>query len=92
MEADPFFQQIKQDLKSGNKEHVGFQLVQDRLLYIGRVVVPHKSRLKQIILQQYHNSPAGGHGGDVKSYLRIAADWYWGGMRKDVTRYVRQCT
>lgn len=44
-----------------------------------------------VILQQYHNSPIGGHAGDVKSYLRIAADWFWGGMRKDVMNYVRKC-
>lgn len=39
----------------------------------------------------YHSSPIGGHAGDVKIYLRIAAEWFWMGLRKDVSAYVQQC-
>ena len=33
----------------------------------------------------------GGHTGEFKTYLRVAADWYWQGMRRDITTYVQHC-
>lgn len=33
----------------------------------------------------------GGHSGELKTYLRIAADWYWIGMRRDISSHVQQC-
>lgn len=34
----------------------------------------------------------GGNNGEQKTYLRIAADWYWLGMRKKIIEYVLSCT
>lgn len=89
--ADSVLQQLIQDLQNHNKEHAGFQMVGERLLYKGRVVLPQQSRFRDILLAEYHNSPLGGHTGEVRIYLRMAADWYWVGMRKEVTNYVRSC-
>ena len=36
-------------------------------------------------------SAKGGHNGEYKTYLRLAEDWYWEGMRKTVTELVRRC-
>lgn len=44
-----------------------------------------------VLLQEYHDSVSGGHAGELKTYLRLAGDWFWAGMRKDVTSYVQQC-
>lgn len=33
----------------------------------------------------------GGHAREVKTYLRLATNWFWEGMRNDVKRYVQQC-
>ncbi|KAL8115725.1 hypothetical protein AgCh_022282 [Apium graveolens] len=33
----------------------------------------------------------GGHAGDIKTYLRIAAEWFWVGIWKDVATFVQQC-
>lgn len=57
----------------------------------GRLVIPSQSPLTQSMLQMYHNSLIGGHYGDFKTYQRIAAEWFWKGMRKAVTRYVQAC-
>lgn len=31
------------------------------------------------------------HVGNLKTYLRLVADWYWKGMRKAVAGYVQRC-
>lgn len=33
----------------------------------------------------------GGHSGDVNTYLRLAREWFWGGMWRDVTQFVQKC-
>ena len=33
----------------------------------------------------------GGHAGELKTYLRVAAEWYWEGKRRQITNYIREC-
>lgn len=89
--ADTLLQQIREDLLTGAKDYSHFTLQEGQLLYKGRFVVPRKSEFIPKILQLYHDSPLGGHSGDVKTYLRIAAEWFWVGMRKNVAFHVRHC-
>lgn len=63
----------------------------DKLLFKGRYVIPRTSSFIPKLPQAYQNSPIGGHARDVKTYLRLAAEWFWVGQRKDVARYVHQC-
>lgn len=41
------------------------------------------------LLKEYHDSVIGGHAGETKTYLKIAADWFWVGMKHQVVQYVR---
>lgn len=34
---------------------------------------------------------SGGHSGELKTYMRIAREWFWLGMRDEVSQYVRDC-
>lgn len=74
--ADSFLRKIMADMHSKTNEHVGFELAGDKLLYKGRVVIPSHSRFKLVVLSEYHRSSVGGHAGEVKTYLRLASDWY----------------
>lgn len=89
--SDPFIMKIKEDIMSNQKNHVGFSVVDGRLLYKGRTVIPRSASMIPILLKEYHDSVVGGHSGDLKTYLRVATDWFWPGMRKDVTKYVGSC-
>lgn len=70
---------------------MGFLIRDDKLLYKGRYAIPRDSTFIPTLLQAYHSSPIGGHTGDVKTYMRLAVEWFWVGMRKDVTAYVQKC-
>lgn len=43
------------------------------------------------ILHAYHDSPFGGHFGCNKTYERIKREYYWLGMKREVTEYVTKC-
>lgn len=60
--------------------------------YKGQLVIPHDSELVNKLLYECHDFPVGGHSGEFKTYQRLSKEWYWTGMRKKVTQYVRECS
>lgn len=91
IEHDTTLQLIKKELMTGEKEHKGFHVADGVLMYKGRRVIPKTSRFVPILLNEYHDSAMGGHAGEFKTYARMAGDWLWVGMRRDVARHVQQC-
>lgn len=89
--TDSFLTQIKNELQHG-REVPHFSLVECKLLFKGRYVIPPASFVIPILLREYHDSPMGGHAGELKTYLRLASEWYWKGMRQEVVRYVQRCS
>ncbi|WOH00777.1 hypothetical protein DCAR_0520152 [Daucus carota subsp. sativus] len=87
-----FISQLTSDIQQGRAVPTGYHLEHGDLKYKGRLVLPPKSALIATILHDYHDSPLGGHSGDFKTYKRIASDWFWPGMRKEIAQYVRQCS
>ncbi|XP_039306054.1 uncharacterized protein K02A2.6-like [Solenopsis invicta] len=51
--------------------------------------VPRENRAE--LLQRYHDAPTAGHLGTAKTIARIARHFYWPGMFREISRYVRQC-
>lgn len=81
MESDSCLAQIKKEVLSNSNNRGGLQVVNGRLLYKNRVVIPRNSSFIPQLMREYHDSPVGGHSGDLKIYLHLAADWFWQGMR-----------
>lgn len=62
-------------------------------------ILYHKSKpflgktsiLKKLFLQEYHDTPSGGHAGVFKTYKSIQQSVFWEGLKKDVTDYVSTC-
>ena len=91
IEQDPVLRGIKQSLLLGEPTIPGYSWDHGRLLFKCRVVVASGSPTVKTLLEEYHNSPAGGHAGALKTFHRLAIGWYWKGMKKDVVNYVSQC-
>ena len=62
-----------------------------RLLYRGCLYVPNYDDLRLFLIQQSHDLPSAGHGGQAKSFELLSRDYIWFGMRKDISRYIRNC-
>ena len=89
--TDLVLHKIKESLASGQPSALSYTLVEDCLLYNNRMVIPKHSKLISMLLKQYHDSVIGGHSGEVKTYRRLAADFYWVGMKKAIANYVKVC-
>lgn len=69
----------------------GFELREGKVFYKDRYLIPKSSQVIPTLLFEYHDFIVGGHGEDVKTYLRLAQEWFWPGMRKTVVEYVKKC-
>ena len=92
VEADPYLRRIKQRLIEDPDSYPRFTLDHGRLLHKGRLVLSKGSHLIPLLLQEFHNTPMGGHSGFLRTYKRITADLYWQGMNKDVRRFLEECS
>ncbi|GJX25327.1 ty3-gypsy retrotransposon protein [Tanacetum coccineum] len=73
-------------------EHlVGFRREQGLLLYQGRYYIGVESKLKDLLLVEFHNTPSVGHDGTKKMLVGLSALFYWKGMRKSVEEFIWNC-
>lgn len=64
----------------------------DQLLFFkGRMVIPDIPNLRLKLFQECHNSPAGGHGGFLKTFKRLSTQFYWPKMKQEIRVFVQQC-
>lgn len=84
VQQDEVLGPIKQRLEAGEEVLKGFTIEHSQLRYKGRYVLPKTSPFIITSLHEYHDSPLGGHMGEHKTYSRIAAEWFWEGMREQI--------
>lgn len=83
---------IKKELQEDPDAHPKFSVDQGRLLYKGRLVLPRASPLLPTLLREFHSSPVGGHSKFLRTYKRLASNLYWAGMKKDIKKFVEECS
>lgn len=69
----------------------GYTIDSGVVRYKGRVVLPRTFRWIPWLFQEIHGSVVGGHEGAQKTYHRMAADFFWVGMRRDIAKLVSEC-
>ena len=82
---------IYSDLLTDPASHLGFSILQGRLFYKTRLVIPSSSSFISAIMQEGHSGPIEGHSGILKTLKRIATSFYWVGMKTDIQRFVTRC-
>ena len=92
VKKDAALVRIREAVSNGEQASTGFTMNHDRLPYKGRYVLARSSSFIPVLLREYHDSPLGGHAGESKTYLQLASEWFWEGMRRQVTNYVRDCS
>lgn len=74
MKADKDLQCIRHELQARAKEYIGIALVDDKLMYKDRLVIPRRSAVIPVLLRDFHESVVGGHSGELKTYLDMATE------------------
>nr|GEY03185.1 retrotransposable element Tf2 [Tanacetum cinerariifolium] len=66
---------------------VGFRRQEGMVIFQDRYYVGAESKLKPLLLREFHEMPSSGHGGVKKMMVDLSAVFYWKGMRKSVEAY-----
>ncbi|KFK28310.1 hypothetical protein AALP_AA8G499800 [Arabis alpina] len=91
VDRNPVSKKIKEEVLLDASTHSGYSVVQGRLLYNGKLVLPKESYLIKVLLHEFHNSRMGGHGGVLKTQRHLGALFYWQGMMADIKTFVAEC-
>ena len=81
--ADPFLSNIQHAVQQDPASYPGFSLVEGHLHCNGKLAIPAESTYVPMLLREFHNSGIGGHAGIRRTYNRLAAEFYWKGMKKN---------
>jgi hypothetical protein len=68
-----------------------FKIMQDLIYHKGRIWLPRTCTFTLVLLEEFHNTPSGGHMGVTKTFARLSANFTWTGMKEDVQRFVLTC-
>lgn len=68
-----------------------FKIMQGLIYRKGRIWLPRTCTFTRVLLEEFHNTPSGGHMGVTKTFARLSANFTWTGMKEDVQRFVLTC-
>ncbi|GFX55381.1 transposon Tf2-9 polyprotein [Trichonephila clavipes] len=54
-----------------------------------QIVIPNAER--ELIMQRHHNDPIAGHYGEDGIFQKISKRYYWTGMKKYISDYIKKC-
>ncbi|GFX77045.1 hypothetical protein TNCV_1072451 [Trichonephila clavipes] len=55
-----------------------------------QLVIPNAER--ELIMQRHHNDPMAGDYGEDRKFQKIAKRYYWTGMKKYISDYIKKCS
>ncbi|GJY00541.1 ty3-gypsy retrotransposon protein [Tanacetum coccineum] len=70
---------------------IGFRRENGLLIYQDRYYIGLESRLKTLLLREFHDTPGVGHGEIKKMLVGLSALFYWKRMRKSVEGFIKLC-
>ena len=87
---DAGIRKIKKNIASGKAKC--FSIDDSGVVYFGdRLVVPKSGGVKEVILQEAHESPISIHPGSTKMYQDLRSRFWWTRMKREVAKYVSEC-
>ncbi|KAL6506421.1 hypothetical protein OROGR_024602 [Orobanche gracilis] len=68
-----------------------YSVVDGLILYKNRIFIPELDGLRDKILAEFHNTPAGGHSGVKGTLARLSSNLYWPRMKDTVKLFIKEC-
>ncbi|CAJ2652292.1 unnamed protein product [Trifolium pratense] len=88
---DPALAEIRNQCLLGTNTAPHYQVKHDMLFWKNRLVIPQKPELIQLLLTEFHSSALGGHAGITRTKARVASQFFWPTMAKDIKEFVSKC-
>lgn len=89
--SHPELLELQKGLESHPELHVGHVFRDGLLFFRGRLVIPSDSQLRNDLMTKFHSTAVGGHVGVARTYHRLASNFFWKQMRKDIQSFVATC-
>ena len=92
---DAFCRELSEKVKRGDPAVKNFRIHRDLLCFhpprarTRRWVVPEI--LRAMVLRYFHDSPLAGHLGALKTFSKVARNFWWPRMRGEIFQYARSC-
>jgi len=90
-QTDSQLSKIYQSCLQGQNPSSEYSIQNGLLFFKGKIVLPHDVGLLNQIMEEFHSSKIGGHSRVHRTVARIGAQFYWNGMRSDISKFVREC-
>ena len=89
---DPTSNRRKSDVQQRTKKMKGWSIDSEGgLRYRKRLYIPPCAKLRQKILNLYHDDPLAGHFGRNRTEELVKRKFHWEYMQKDIANYVQEC-
>jgi len=62
-----------------------------RVALLNSVALIEKQDETEAILSKFHDDPIQGHTGITKTLAKVKRHYFWKGMTRDITEYIRKC-
>eukprot|EP00253_Pinus_taeda_P010631 PITA_10631 len=93
-DQDTEYQQLKLQIQKYAREDSQQEYELDdagRIYYKKRLYVPNQSKIKNLIMDEFHVSHYASHPGYQKMITAIRKEYFWPGMKKSIVKYLSQC-
>ena len=85
------FQEIIRDIELGQHNFPAYSWKHNLLWWHDKIAIPDDLDLQSTLLHEFHSSLLGGHAGQFRTLARLAAQFFWPGMRRAVKTYIKFC-
>eukprot|EP00253_Pinus_taeda_P013560 PITA_13560 len=93
-DQDTEYQQLKLQIQQSAREDSQQEYELDdaeRIYFKKRLYVPNQSRIRNLIMDEFHVSHYAGHSGYQKMITTIRKEYFWPGMKKNIVEYLSRC-
>ncbi|GFW78468.1 hypothetical protein TNCV_1380141 [Trichonephila clavipes] len=80
---------VTKTIRSTLNKGVLYRYVPDADSAEAQLVIPTAER--ELIMERHHNDPMAGHYGEEGTFQKITRRYYWTGMRKYISDYIKKC-
>jgi hypothetical protein len=89
--SDPRYKELKEQLQITPSALPNFTLINGILRHKGKILIGSTTDLRNRLIDSFHNSALGGHSRERVTSTRIKALFYWPGMKKEISEYIKNC-